>query len=260
MPALPLTPIRRSAFPEKFPTLYFAIQPLQSLKPNRNKSGRSMFIGHFAVAFGAKRYAPRVSMALLTAAVAWADLLWTAFLPSGWEHVRISPGDTAFTPFDLYDYPWSHSLLMLVLWGVLLGAVYWWVQKDTTGAPVVGACVVSHWVLDWVTHRPDMPLYPGGRKFGLGLWNSIAGTMAVELTMYIAGVWIYATATRAKNPVGRYAFWAYVALLLFFYISDRFSNPPNSVREIAWTGLIATMVLLAWAWWFDRNREVAGTV
>lgn len=222
-------------------------------------AGGSMFIGHFAVAFGAKKAAPRVSMALLTAAVAWADLLWTAFLPLGWEHVRIAPGNTAFTPLDLYDYPWSHSLLMLVVWGVALGAAYWACKKDVVGACVVGLCVVSHWVLDWVTHRPDMPLYPGGPKVGLGLWNSIAGTMAVETVMFVAGVWVYARVTHARNRIGRYAFWAYVALLLILYYGDRFSPPPDSVDQIAWTGLIATIVLLLWAWWFDRNREVRGT-
>jgi membrane-bound metal-dependent hydrolase YbcI (DUF457 family) len=218
-----------------------------------------MFIGHFAVAFGAKKVAPRVSMALLTAAVEWADLLWTIFLLLGWEHVRIAQGDTTFTPLDLYDYAWSHSLLMLVVWGAALGAMYWWRSKDAVGAWVIGLCVVSHWVLDWVTHRPDMPLYPRGPKFGLGLWNSIAGTMIVETVMFVGGVWLYATMTRAKNAVGRYAFWAYVVLLLVLYFGDRFSAPPDSVGQIAWTGLIASVVFVLWTWWFDRNREIRRT-
>jgi len=85
------------------------------------------------------------------------------------EHARISPGNTKYTPLNLYDYPWSHSLLMLVIWGALLGGIYWLISKDAAGSCAVGACVVSHWVLDWVTHRPDMPLYPGGPNFGLGL-------------------------------------------------------------------------------------------
>jgi len=129
-----------------------------------------VFIGHFAAGFAAKRAAPRVSLALLMAAVAWADILWTIFLLLGWEHARISPGDTKYTPLDLYDYPWSHSLLMLLVWGALLGGIYWLLKRAATGAWIVGGCVVSHWVLDWVTHRPDMPLYPGGPRFGLGWW------------------------------------------------------------------------------------------
>src|SRR5215469_13254555 len=113
-----------------------------------------MFIGHFALGFAAKKPAPRVSLALLMTAVAWADILWTIFLLLGVEHARISPGDTKYTPLNLYDYPWSHSLLMLVIWGALLGGIYWLIGKDAAGAWAVGACVVSHWVLDWVTHRP----------------------------------------------------------------------------------------------------------
>lgn len=215
-----------------------------------------MFIGHFAVAFGGKRFAPRVPLALMIAAVAWADLLWTIFLLLGWEHARIAVGDTPFTPLDLYDYPWTHSLLMLALWGLVLGLAYWLWRKDAAGAVWIWIAVISHWVLDWVTHRPDMPLYPGGPKFGLGLWNSILGTLIVETAMFVAGVWIYAKATRTKNRMGRYAFWAYVAVLLILFYGDRFSPPPESVRELAWTGLIATVALLGWAWWFDVNREV----
>jgi hypothetical protein len=214
-----------------------------------------MFIGHFAVAFGARKYAPRVQLAWLIAGVAWADILWAAFLLLGWEHARIAPGDTRYTPLDLYDYPWSHSLLMLVVWGVALGAIYFAWKKDAMGAGVVGACVLSHWVLDWVTHRPDMPLYPGGPKFGMGLWNSVAGTMVVEIAMFAAGVWIYLRATRARNWKGKYIAWAFAAMLLFVFIADRFSPPPSSLQEVAKTGLIATLIMLAWAWWFDRNRE-----
>jgi membrane-bound metal-dependent hydrolase YbcI (DUF457 family) len=214
-----------------------------------------MFIGHFAVAFGARKYAPRVQLAWLIAGVARADILWTAFLLLGWEHTRIAPGDTRYTPLDLYDYPWSHSLLMLVVWGVALGAIYFAWKKDAMGAGIVGACVLSHWVLDWVTHRPDMPLYPGGPKFGLGLWNSVAGTMVVEIAMFAAGVWIYFRATRARNWKGKYITPAFAAMLLFVFVADRFSPPPGSLQEVAKTGLIATLIMLAWAWWFDRNRE-----
>jgi membrane-bound metal-dependent hydrolase YbcI (DUF457 family) len=214
-----------------------------------------MFIGHFGVAFGLKRMAPRVSLGALMASVAWADILWTVFLLLGWEHVRISVGDTKWTPLDLYDYPWSHSLLMLVIWGVVLALLYRAFRNDAVGAWAIATGVVSHWVLDWITHRADMPLYPGSRKFGLGLWNSIAGTLLVELAVFLGGVWLYAKATRARDRAGRWAFWAYVLFLLVLYVGDRFSAPPEHPTEIAWTGLIATTVLLAWGWWLDRHRD-----
>lgn len=106
----------------------------------------------------------------------------------------------------------------------------------------------------WPSHRPDMPLYPGGPRLGLGLWNSIAGTMVVELVMFGTGVWLYAVTTRARDRIGHYAFLGYLVLLLMAYVSDRFSGPPASPDEIAWTGLIAGAILLLWAWWFDRHR------
>jgi len=218
-----------------------------------------MFIGHFGVGLGLKKMGPRVSVGLLIAATAWADILWTAFLLLGWEHARISIGNTKFTPLELYDYPCSHSLLFLMLWATALALAYRAFRVDYWGALAIWIGVVSHWVLDWITHRPDMPLYPNGLKYGLGLWNSIAGTLAVELAIFAAGVWLYASCTRARDRIGRYGFWAYVVVLLVLYIGDRFSGPPGSMREIATTGLTATLVLLAWPWWFDRHREPAVT-
>jgi hypothetical protein len=217
-----------------------------------------MFIGHFAVGFASKRFAPRASLAVLLAAPLFSDLLWPLFLLLGWEHVRIAPGDTRFTPLDLYDFPWSHSLVMVLLWATLFALAYGAWMRDRMGAMVIWVGVVSHWVLDWITHRPDMPLYPGGHgRYGVGLWNSVAATMAVELALFCVGVWIYTKATNAKDKVGNYAFWAYVVLLLVLYASDRFSAPPKSSQEIASIAIVATVVLLAWAWWFDRHRAKA---
>jgi len=217
-----------------------------------------MFIGHFAVGYGSKRFAPRAPLWALVAAPLLADILWTVFLLTGWEHARIAVGDTRFTPLDLYDYPWSHSLVMLMVWGAVLGGAYFLWKREWAGVAAIWIGVVSHWVLDWITHRADMPLYPGGPKFGLGLWNSIAATMVVETVMLVAGVWVYATATRARDWIGRYLFWGYVVALMVFYVADRFGGPPESMREIAWTGVIATVVMLGWAGWFDAHREARG--
>jgi len=141
------------------------------------------------------------------------------------------------------------------LWATALALVYRAYRADLAGANAVWIGVVSHWVLDWITHRPDMPLYPNGRRFGLSLWNSIPGTLIVELPLFLAGVWLYARCTRARDRIGRIAFWAYVALLLLLYFGDRFGGPPESMRVFAVAGLLATLAFLAWPWWFDRHRE-----
>lgn len=215
-----------------------------------------MFIGHFAVGFAAKKFAPRASLAPLMAAPLLADMLWPPFLLLGWERVRIVPGFTRFNPFDLEYYPWSHSLLALLVWATLFAAIYHRVAHYWPGAVAIWIGVVSHWILDWITHRPDMPLYPGGPKFGLDLWNSVAGTMAVELAMFAGGVWLYRMATRARDRVGRCAFASYVALLLLLYIADRFDTSLPTVGQLAWTGIVAMILFIPWAWWFDQHREV----
>lgn len=215
-----------------------------------------MFIGHFAVGFAAKRLAPRTSVALLISAALFADILWPVFLLLGWEHVRIDPAATRFTPLDLYDFPWSHSLIALLTWATAFACIYWRATRHSMGAAMIWVGVLSHWFLDWITHRPDMPLYPGGPRYGLGLWNSIVGTLVVEIAMFAAGIWLYLRTTRSKDRIGRYAFLAFVLLLLVIYVADPFSGPPPNLPALIWTGMIAVVVLLPWAWWFDTHRVV----
>jgi uncharacterized membrane protein len=143
---------------------------------------------------------------------------------------------------------------MLVAWATAFAGIYYAVTRYRVGAIVIWIGVVSHWLLDWITHRPDMPLYPGGARYGLGLWNSIPGTMIVELSMFAVGIWLYLRTTRAKDRIGTYALLAYLALLLLSYIGDRFGAPPSGTGDLAWSGIIAEAILLPWAWWFDHHR------
>jgi membrane-bound metal-dependent hydrolase YbcI (DUF457 family) len=190
---------------------------------------------------------------VLFAAAQLADLIWPLLVAVGIEQVRIDPGNTAFTPFDFVTYPYSHSLLFLAIWGVLFGLVCAGVVRDRRVAGWIAALVVSHWVLDWITHRPDMPLYPGSERFGLGLWNSVPATMVVELTMFAAGVWAYVRATRARDAVGRRSFAAFVGFLLAAYAAG-LGPPPPSLTALVVTAVVGAAVLLAWAFWFDRHR------
>src|SRR5262245_12494126 len=180
-----------------------------------------MFIGHAACGLAAKRVAPRASLGFLLTAPFLADMLWPVFLLLGWEQVRIDPGNTAVTPLDFVSYPWSHSLLMLAVWGVVLGGVYRAVTRDTRGACVVFALVVSHWWLDVIVHRADMPRVPwGGPKLGLGLWNSKAVTLALEIPIAVAGLAAYLATTRARGWTGHVSLWLLVALLAFAYVGN----------------------------------------
>jgi membrane-bound metal-dependent hydrolase YbcI (DUF457 family) len=215
-----------------------------------------MFIGHFAVGFAAKPAVPRVSLAALFAAALFADMLWPVLVLAGIEQVRIQPGATAFTPLVFESYPWSHSLAMLVVWGLAVGAAYRGIFGGRRSFVVLAALVVSHWVLDWVTHAPDMPLYPWGPVFGLTLWNSVAGTMVTESALFAAGVYVYLARTRAVDAVGRWGIASLVAVLAVLYAVDALAGAaPPSVAAVCIVGLALSVVFPAWAWWADRHRE-----
>jgi hypothetical protein len=214
-----------------------------------------MFIGHFAVGFAAKRALPHVSLGMLLFAALFADILWPVLVLLGLEQVRIAPGATAYTPLEFVSYPWSHSLVMLTAWGALIGGAYRGIIGGRRTFVVLVLLVISHWVLDWITHAPDMPLYPGGQKYGLVLWNSIPGTMVVELALLALGLWIYARATTARSGAGRWGFVSLAVLLLVLYLANSFAPaPPPSVTAIASVGIVAAIVFPAWAWWADRHR------
>ena len=214
-----------------------------------------MFIGHFAVAFASKKVAPKVSLGTLVVAAAFLDVVWPVLVLLGVERFRIVPSFTAINPFDFVYYPWSHSLLMTAVWALLFALVYFAVRGDRAGAVWLGIAVASHWVLDFVSHRPDLPLYPGGEmRFGLGLWQSLPATFAVEGLMFAAGIALYMQSTKAKDRTGTIAWWAFVALLLVLYIPGPWSPPPPSENAVAILGIIALAIFGPWAYWIDRHR------
>ncbi len=213
-----------------------------------------MFIGHFAVALAAKKAAPKTSLATLFAAAQFVDLLWPIFLLFGLEHVRIDPGNTAMTPLDFYDYPITHSLVGAIGWSVLFGAAYYFRRKLLRETVIVGLLVFSHWILDLITHRPDLPLLGNdSMKFGMGMWNSLAVTVVVESLMFIGGVWLYKSSTQPKNKTGTYAFIGLVLFIALIHIGNIFGPPPPSVQMIAVAGN-ASWLFVLWAWWVDKNR------
>jgi hypothetical protein len=214
-----------------------------------------MFIGHYAVALAAKSAAPKVSLGTLFLSVQLLDLMWPILLLLGLEHVRIQPGNTAFTPLDLYDYPISHSLLMVLLWSVLFAVIYNVARRYTRGAWILSAGVFSHWVLDFITHRPDMPLSPWSQvKVGLGLWNSVPATIVVEGILFFVGVVLYLRSTTALDRTGRYACWSLIGFLILSWIINMFSPPPPSETALAF-GALAFWLIVPWGYWIDRHRS-----
>jgi hypothetical protein len=214
-----------------------------------------MFLGHPATGFAAKRIVPRVSLGMLILAPMFLDLLWPVFLLLGIEHVRIDPGNTVMTPLDFYNYPWTHSLLMAVVWGAILGAIYFAVSKYSRGAWIVGLLVVSHWILDFVTHAPDLPLYPGGPEYGLEMWNNRAATTITEFLLLAIGFALYLSVTRARDRIGSIAAWTLVIFLALIFVGNVTSPPPPNAEMIAYVGLLQILFPI-WGWWIDRHRQV----
>ncbi len=215
-----------------------------------------MFLGHFAVALAAKKAVPETSLATLIFSAQFLDLVWPILLLTGVEHVRIDPGNTAVTPLDFYDYPLSHSLLTSVAWAVIVGGTYYLLKREAKTAVILYLVVVSHWVLDFITHRPDLPLIPWSEvNVGLGLWNSMIVTVILELTMFFGGIALYIRTTGAGSPGARIGFWLFVSFLLFAWFGSLFGPPPPSVEVIAFAGL-SLWLLVPFAYWLDRARSV----
>jgi len=216
-----------------------------------------MFIGHFGVGFAGKKIEKSASLGTYFMAAQWVDLIWPILLLLGIEKVKIEPGISMVTPLDFVYYPFTHSLLGAIVWGVLFGLVYFFIRKKLKTAIILGALVVSHWLLDLIVHIPDLLLIPGlDLKVGFGLWNSLVGTLLVEGLIFLAGIYFYLKTTKAKNKTGIFALWGLILFLVLIYIGNLFGPPPDSVQVIAIVGNAQWLIIL-WGYWIDKNRELS---
>lgn len=214
-----------------------------------------MFIGHFAVALGVKRLAPEANLGTTVLAATFLDVVWPVFVAAGIEIVKIVPGNTEFTPLQFVSYPYSHSLAAAILWGALLALVYYGRRSLQRPAIWLALLVISHWFLDLIVHRPDLPVVPGvNMRVGFGLWNSVAGTVIVEALLFAVGLWLYLSATRARDRIGTWALYGWVALILATYAAAAFGPPPPNVAAIVIVDIVGTAVAVIWAAWADRHR------
>lgn len=220
-----------------------------------------MFIGHYGVALGLKRADKTISLGVLFLAVQAVDILWTVLVLLGIEKVEISPGVTAANPLDFAYYPFTHSLLMSAVWAGaayllfrILPAKAGW-QKSKL-ALILGFAVLSHFLLDLVVHRPDLPLAfsTGSPKLGFGLWNYPAAAYLLESAIFLAGVWIYLKSTSPVGKVGKYGMLVFALLLLVANLLNLFGPPPPNVQMVAASGFVMYFVLAGAAFWLDKKR------
>lgn len=216
-----------------------------------------MFIGHFALGLAAKKIDSRLSLGTTFMAAQFIDLLWPFFLLFGIEEVKIEPGNTAFTPLNFVHYPYSHSLVAVFAWACLFGFIYFFGSRNKKGAILLSVLVISHWLLDLITHRPDLPLSFSETKFlGLGLWNNKIMAMIVEVAIFLLGSFIYLRSTRALNRSGKILLWSFLIFLTGVYAMNVFGPPPPDEKTIGYAGLLQWL-FIGWGYWIDKNRTAA---
>ena len=213
-----------------------------------------MFIGHFGVGLAAKKINNKPSLGTYFLAAQWVDLIWPLLLLIGLEKVKIEPTNNPFLRLDFIYYPFTHSLLGSLFWSLLFGLIYYLIRKNRRTSILLGVLVLSHWILDFIVHEPDLMLFPWSNiKVGLGLWNSVALTILVEGAIFILGSYLYLISTKAKNKTGLFSLWGLLIFLVVIYIINIFGSPPPSTSAIGIAGL-SQWIIIAWAYWVDKNR------
>ena len=214
-----------------------------------------MFTGHFGAGFAGKKFSKSASLGTYFLAAQWIDLVWPILVLFGIEKVEIEPGISSVTPLNFSYYPFTHSLVGVLLWSILFGTIYFFIKKNYKTSIILGLLVLSHWFLDLIVHIPDLPIIPGeGLKVGLGLWNSFAATLIVEGLVFTIGLYLYLKSTKTKNKTGNYYLLGLVIFLVAIYISNLIGPPPESAEAIGIVGNAQWLIIL-WGYWIDKNRE-----
>ena len=217
-----------------------------------------MFIGHYGVSFAAKAVDKRIPLWVLFIAAQLVDIFWTIFVLLKIERVEIKPGITAASPLDFVFYPYTHSLIASLVWGALAMLAYRALRPGAdawrTGL-IVGAVVVSHWVLDLLVHRPDLPLYDDALKVGLGLWNYPLLETLLEFVFFFGGMFWYFRATQPATQGGKYAMAVFGIIVGALFVSSGLGPPPPDASSIAVVGLVLYLMLTGVVFWLEKKRQ-----
>ena len=215
-----------------------------------------MFIGHYGVALAASAHRKAPRLGVLIAASQLVDIGFFTLMLAGVERMRLVPGATVMNPMDLYFMPYTHSLLGSVLWALGFGLLVGTLMRSPRSGVIAGAVVLSHWLLDLLTHRPDLGLVGDSHKVGLGLWNHPAVAMPLELALIGLGFLLYARATRPRLPSGRWSLWVFAAVLLVMQAINWFGPQPTRVdAALPLQALAAYAIAIALGLWVGSTRE-----
>lgn len=215
-----------------------------------------MFVGHYGPSLAAKAAKNSIPLWILFIAAQLLDVFWSVFVLLGIEKVHIAPGITATNPLDLYYMPYTHSLLGAMLWSIAAGVAYYVFRRAEgwSAGAIVGAAVLSHWVLDWLVHRPDLPLYDNSFKVGLGLWNYPAFAFMLEIAVLFGGMSLYMKTTKAVARSGRFGIVIFGFVMLAVQAYVFFGPPPTSDKAAATTALVSYLAFAGIAYWLEGKR------
>jgi hypothetical protein len=220
-----------------------------------------MFIGHYGVAFAIKRAEKQIPLWLLFLAVQFVDVLWGVLVLLGVEKARITHEFRGSLPLDLYYMPYTHSLPAAILWSAFAyGAYRLLVSKNAPFAHrvslLVAVAVLSHWVFDWLVHRPDLPLYGDAHKMGLALWDYPVPALVLECGLYFGGLWLYLRATSAGTFTGKYgmAIMGLVMLAIQVIVSWWPVLPNAKIAAVIF--LAGYLQFAAGVDWLEKKRSV----
>jgi hypothetical protein len=219
-----------------------------------------MFAGHYGVSFLVKKAEPRLPLWTLFLATQLIDVLWVVFVLSGIEHYRIVPGITASLPLDLYYMPYTHSLAAVATWSAAVFAACRWVIpisgfRSNRSAFLLALAVFSHWVLDLVVHRPDLPLYDNTYKVGFGLWNFPLPALVLESAFLFGGIGFYLRSSRATSFAGRYGMIFFGLAILAAHCLLLWGPLPGSPAQGAVELGSLYFILSAGAFWLEKKRS-----
>ena len=210
-----------------------------------------MFVGHYSVAFALKSEKNKIPLWVLFVAVQFLDYIWATLVLFGIEKLRVIKGFTAGSMLDSYFHPYSHSLVMAILWSVVAAIGYkafcsrHGCHYTKYAALIVGLAVFSHWVLDLVAHPRDLAIYDDTWKVGFGLWNYRDPEFALEIGLLGAGILLYLT-RNVMPAVRRIAVIAFGVALVIIQIGDTYvpRNPLTDKQTVIGVWVFYTLFVL----------------
>lgn len=215
-----------------------------------------MFIGHYSASFVAKAIAPRVPLWLLLAAAQLVDIVWGILILAGVEHASLDPS-LASNPLVLHDMPYTHSLVATLAWSVIAFLVAWKsIRLAAREALAVAAVVASHWFLDLIVHRADLPLLAGAPKLGLGLWNFPQLAYGLEVSLVVVTLWLCVKAIPIRND-RRGVWYGFAAVLVAIQTMASFGPIPPTLSALVAAALALYLIIPFVGRWVERHQRRA---